>query len=145
MYERFTDRARMTLMLANREAQSLGHESIATEHVLLGLLKSGGGTAEQVLAALDVGLSNIREEVENHINAGPRMQTAALPATPAVKKVVEYSMEEARNMNHNYVGTEHLLLGLLREQDGVAAQVLLTVGLTLDDTRRKVTELLGKE
>lgn len=144
MYERFTDRARKVMQLANQEAQRFNHEYIGTEHILLGLVKEGSGVAANVLKNLDVDLRKIRLEVEKIVQSGPDMVTMGkLPQTPRAKKVIEYSMEEARNLNHNYVGTEHILLGLLREQEGVAAQVLMNLGLKLEDVREEVLNLLG--
>src|SRR6202453_2780453 len=144
MYERFTDRARKVMQLANQEAQRFNHEYIGTEHILLGLVKEGTGVAANVLKNLDIDLRKIRLEVEKIVQAGPDMVTMGkLPQTPRAKKVIEYSVEEARNLNHNYVGTEHLLLGLLREQEGVAAQVLMNLGLKLEDVREEVLNLLG--
>ena len=144
MYERFTDRARKVMQLANQEAQRFNHEYIGTEHVLLGLIKEGSGVAANVLKNLDVDLRKIRLEVEKLVQSGPDMVTMGrLPQTPRAKKVIEYSMEEARNLNHNYVGTEHILLGLLREEEGVAAQVLMNLGLKLEDVREEVLNLLG--
>jgi ATP-dependent Clp protease ATP-binding subunit ClpC len=143
-YERFTDRARKVMQLANQEAQRFNHEYIGTEHLLLGLIKEGSGVAANVLKNLDIDLRKIRHEVEKLVRSGPDLVTMGrLPQTPRAKKVIEYSMEEARNLNHNYVGTEHLLLGLLREQEGVAAQVLMNLGLRLDEVRREVLNLLG--
>ena len=144
MYERFTDRARKVMQLANQEAQRFNHEYIGTEHILLGLIKEGSGVAANVLKNLDVDLRKIRLEVEKLVQSGPEMVTMGkLPQTPRAKKVIEYSMEEARNLNHNYVGTEHILLGLLREQEGVAAQVLMNLGLKLEEVREEVLNLLG--
>lgn len=144
MYERFTDRARKVMQLANQEAQRFNHEYIGTEHVLLGLIKEGSGVAANVLKNLEVDLRKIRLEVEKLVQSGPDMVTMGkLPQTPRAKKVIEYSMEEARNLNHNYVGTEHILLGLLREQEGVAAQVLMNLGLKLEEVREEVLNLLG--
>src|SRR3982750_646591 len=144
MYERFTDRARKVMQLANQEAQRFNHEYIGTEHVLLGLIKEGSGVAANVLKNLDVDLRKIRLEVEKLVQSGPDMVTMGkLPQTPRAKKVIEYSMQEARNLNHNYVGTEHILLGLLREQEGVAAQVLMNLGLKLEEVREEVLNLLG--
>ena len=146
MYERFTDRARKVMQLANQEAQRFNHEYIGTEHILLGLVKEGSGVAANVLKNLDVDLRKIRLEVEKLVQSGPDMVTMGkLPQTPRAKKVIEYSMEEARNLNHNYVGTEHILLGLLREQEGVAAQVLMNLSLKLDDVREEVLNLLGHD
>lgn len=144
MYERFTDRARKVMQLANQEAQRFNHEYIGTEHILLGLVKEGSGVAANVLKNLDVDLRKIRLEVEKLVQSGPEMVTVGkLPQTPRAKKVIEYSMEEARHLNHSYVGTEHILLGLLREQEGVAAQVLMNLGLKLEEVREEVLNLLG--
>src|SRR3979409_875484 len=144
MYERFTDRARKVMQMANQEAQRFNHEYIGTEHILLGLVKEGSGVAANVLKNLDIDLRKIRLEVEKIVQAGPDMVTMGkLPQTPRAKKRIEYSIEEAPNLNHNYVGTEHLLLGLLREQEGVAAQVLMNLGLKLEDVREEVLNLLG--
>ena len=146
MYERFTDRARKVMQLANQEAQRFNHEYIGTEHILLGLVKEGSGVAANVLKNLDVDLRKIRLEVEKLVQSGPEMVTMGkLPQTPRAKKVIEYSMEEARHLNHNYVGTEHILLGLLREQEGVAAQVLMNLGLKLEEVREEVLNLLGHD
>ena len=144
MYERFTDRARKVMQLANQEAQRFNHEYIGTEHILLGLVKEGSGVAANVLKNLEVDLRKIRLEVEKLVQSGPEMVTMGkLPQTPRAKKVIEYSMEEARNLNHNYVGTEHILLGLLREQEGVAAQVLMNLTLKLEEVREEELNLLG--
>ncbi len=144
MFERFTDRARKVMALANQEAQRFNHEYIGTEHILLGLVKEGSGVGANVLKNLDVDLRKVRLEVEKLVKRGPDMVTMGrLPQTPRAKKVIEYAIEEARSLNHNYVGTEHLLLGLLREQDGVAAQVLMNLGLRLEDVREEVLNLLG--
>ncbi|MFH1745482.1 MAG: ATP-dependent Clp protease ATP-binding subunit [Planctomycetota bacterium] len=144
MFERFTDRARKVMALANQEAQRFNHEYIGTEHILLGLVKEGSGVGANVLKNLGVDLRKVRLEVEKLVKSGPEMVTMGkLPQTPRAKRVIEYAIEEARNLNHNYVGTEHLLLGLLREQDGVAAQVLMNLGLKLDDVREEVLNLLG--
>jgi ATP-dependent Clp protease ATP-binding subunit ClpC len=132
------------MALANQEAQRFNHEYIGTEHILLGLVKEGSGVGANVLKNLDVDLRKVRLEVEKLVHAGPEMVTMGkLPQTPRAKKVIEYAIEEARNLNHNYVGTEHLLLGLLREHDGVAAQVLMNLGLKLEEVREEVLNLLG--
>src|SRR5438034_7139285 len=146
MYERFTDRARKVMQLANQEAQRFNHEYIGTEHILLGLVKEGSGVAANVLKNLDIDLRKIRLEVEKIVQTGSGNEMVTmgkLPHTPRAKKVIEYSIEEARNLNHHSVGTEHLLLGLLREQEGVAAQVLMNLGLKLEDVREEVLNLLG--
>ncbi|MCA9245082.1 MAG: NDP-hexose 4-ketoreductase, partial [Phycisphaerales bacterium] len=144
MFERFTDRARKVMALANQEAQRFNHDYIGTEHILLGLVKEGSGVGANVLKNLGVDLRKVRLEVEKLVKSGPEMVTMGkLPQTPRAKRVIEYAIEEARNLNHNYVGTEHLLLGLLREHDGVAAQVLTNLGLRLEDVREEVLNLLG--
>jgi len=144
MFERFTDRARKVMALANQEAQRFNHEYIGTEHILLGLVKEGSGVGANVLKNLDVDLHKVRMEVEKLVKSGPDMVTMGkLPQTPRAKKVIEFAIEEARSLSHNYVGTEHLLLGLLREADGVAAQVLMNLGLKLDEVREEVLNLLG--
>ena len=144
MFERLTDRARKVMALANQEAQRFNHEYIGTEHILLGLVKEGSGVGANVLKNLDIDLRKVRLEVEKLVKSGPDMVTMGkLPQTPRAKKVIEYAIEEARNLNHNYVGTEHLLLGLLREHDGVAAQVLMNLSLKLDEVREEVLNLLG--
>ena len=148
MYERFTDRARKVMQLANQEAQRFHHEYIGTEHMLLGIIQEGAGVAANVLKNLDIDLRKVRREVEKIIMVGPGTDTITmgkLPHTPRAKKVIEYSIEEARNLNHNYVGTEHLLLGLLREEEGIAAQVLMNLGLKLEDVREEVLNLLGHD
>ncbi len=144
MFERFTDRARKVMALANQEAQRFNHEYIGTEHILLGLVKEGSGVGANVLKNLNVDLRKVRLEVEKLVKSGPDMVTMGkLPQTPRAKKVIEFAIEEARTLNHNYVGTEHLLLGLLREHEGVAAQVLMNLGLKLDEVREEVLDLLG--
>ena len=144
MFERFTDRARKVMALANQEAQRFNHEYIGTEHVLLGLVKEGSGVGATVLKNLDVDIKKLRLEVEKLVKSGPDMITMGkLPQTPRAKKVIEYAIEEARSLNHNYVGTEHILLGLLRESEGIAAQVLMNLGLKLEDVRQEVLNLLG--
>ena len=144
MFERLTDRARKVMALANQEAQRFNHEYIGTEHILLGLVKEGSGVGANVLKALEIDLRKVRLEVEKLVKSGPEMvPMGKLPQTPRAKKVLEYAIEEARHLNHNYVGTEHLLLGLLREQDGVAAQVLMNLGVKLEEGREEVLNLLG--
>jgi hypothetical protein len=143
MYERFTDRARKVMQLANQEAQRLNHECIGTGHILLGLVKEGFGVGARVLREQGIQLDAIRKRVEETTGLGGVVITPGkLPLTELAKKVIEYSIEEARNLNHNYVGTEHLLLGLLREQEGVAAQVLMNLGLKPEDAREDTVRLL---
>jgi ATP-dependent Clp protease ATP-binding subunit ClpA len=144
MYERFTDRARKVMKLANEEARRLEHEFIGTEHILLGLVKEGSGVAANALRNLDINLRKVRLEIEKIVQCGPEVVTAKnLPQTPRAKKVIDYALDEARGLNHNYVGTEHLLLGLLREEEGVAAQVLMNLGLKLQEVRHEIVNLIG--
>jgi ATP-dependent Clp protease ATP-binding subunit ClpC len=144
MFERFTDRARKVMALANQEAQRFNHDVIGTEHILLGLVKEGSGVGATVLKNLDVDVKKLRLEIEKHVKSGPDMVTMGkLPQSPRAKKVIEYAIEEARALNHNYVGTEHILLGILRESEGIAAQVLMDMGLKLEDVRQEVLNLLG--
>ena len=146
MFDRFTDRARKVMALAREEARRFNHEYIGTEHILLGLVKEGSGVAANVLQNLDVELQKVRLEVENIVQTGSDLiSVGQLPFTPRVKKALEFSMEEARALGHNYIGTEHLLLGLIREQEGVAAQVLLNLGLKLESVREEIIGLLGQE
>src|SRR4030042_7216391 len=122
MFERFTDRARKVMALANQEAQRFNHEYIGTEHILLGLVKEGSGVGATVLKNLDVDIKKLRLEVEKQVKTGPDMVTMGkLPQTPRAKKVIEYAIEEARSLNHNYVGAENLLLGPLCEHEGGGA------------------------
>ena len=144
MYERFTDRARKVMALANQEAQRLDHEYIGTEHILLGLIREGSGVGATVLKHLSLDIGKLRLEVEKLVKSGPDTVTwGKLPQTPRAKQVILYAIEEARALKHNYVGTEHVLLGLLREGEGIAAQVLTNSGLRLDDVRQEVLSLLG--
>ncbi len=144
MFERFTDRARKVMALANQEAQRFNHEYIGTEHILLGLVKEGSGVGAAVLRNIGLDLRKVRLEVEKLVKSGPDMVTMGkLPQTPRARKVLEFAMEEAKALNHNYVGTEHLLLGLLREPEGIASQVLRNLGLNLDEVREEVLNLLG--
>jgi ATP-dependent Clp protease ATP-binding subunit ClpC len=144
MLERLTERAKKVLALANQEAQRFNHEYVGTEHYLLGLVKEGTGVGANVLKNLGLDLHRVRLEVEKVVKPGPEMgQIGALPKTPRAKKVLEYALEEARNLNHNYIGTEHILLGLLREKGCVAAQVLMNMGLKLEEVRSEVLEMIG--
>lgn len=144
MFERFTDRARKVLALANQEAQRFNHEYIGTEHLLLGLVKEGSGAGATVLKNLGVDIEKLRSEVEKLVQSGPDMVIVGkLPQTPRAKRAIEYAIEEARTFNHRYIGTEHILLGLLREKEGIAAQVLTNLGLNLDEVRREVCDTLG--
>jgi ATP-dependent Clp protease ATP-binding subunit ClpC len=146
MFDRFTDRARKVMSFARQEAERFNHDYIGTEHVLLGLVKEGSGVAANVLENLEVDLEKVRLEVEKLVKPAPDVVTMGqLPFTPRAKKVLEFAIDEARALDHNYVGTEHLLLGLLREQEGLAAQVLMNLGLKLEDVRNEVMEFLGAE
>jgi ATP-dependent Clp protease ATP-binding subunit ClpA len=144
MYERFTDRARKVMQLAYQEAARFNHKKIGTEHLLLGLIKEGTGVAANVLMNLGISLARIRHEVEMIVHQeSEKAVPGKLPQTPRAKRVIENSVEEARNLEHNYVGTEHLLLSLLREQAGLAAQVFVNLGVTLQQAREEVLNLLG--
>ncbi len=144
MSQRFTDRALKVMALANREAQLFNHEYVCTEHVLLGLVKEGSGVGATVLRNLEVDPRKVRLEVEKLVKSGPDLVSMGkLPQTPACKKVLELANDEARLLGHNYVGTEHLLLGLIRGGDGVAAKVLLGLNLTLERVREALVKHLG--
>ncbi|MDB2613717.1 ATP-dependent Clp protease ATP-binding subunit [Chlamydiales bacterium] len=143
MFDKFTNRAKQVIKLAKKEAQRLNHNYLGTEHVLLGLLKLGQGVAVNVLRNLNIDFETVRAEVEKVVGFGPEIQVYGDPAlTGKVKKVFEFSNEEAANLNHNYVGTEHLLLGLLRQADGVAAQVLENLNVNLKEVRKEVLKEL---
>jgi ATP-dependent Clp protease ATP-binding subunit ClpC len=143
VFERFTDRARRAVVLAQEEARLLNHNYIGTEHILLGLIHEGEGVAAKALESLGISLQAVRREVEEIIGQGQSAPTAHIPFTPRAKKVLELSLREALQLGHNYIGTEHILLGLIREGEGVAAQVLVTVGASLDRVRQQVTQLLS--
>src|SRR5438128_2048606 len=144
MYERFTDRARKVMQLANQKAQRFNHEYIGTEHILLGVVKDGSGVAAHILKNLDIDLRKVRLEVEKIVQAGPDTVTmGTLSQTPRAKKVIEYAIAEARSLKHNYVGSEHLLLGLIREEEGVAIHVLQYLGLTYEAIRAEIINVLG--
>jgi ATP-dependent Clp protease ATP-binding subunit ClpA len=144
MYARFTDRARKVMQLANQEAMRFNHEYIGTEHMLLGLIKEGSGVAANVLKNLDIDLRKARHQIEHMMQSGPEIiPMGQMPPTPKAMKVCEYAIEEARQLGHHYVGTEHLLLGLLRDQECGAAHVLMYLGLKLTHVREEVMILLG--
>lgn len=146
MFDRFTDRAKKVMNLARQEAQRFNHEYLGTEHILLGLVQEGNGVAANVLKNMGIDLNKIRTEVEKIVKTGASMVTMGqLPFTPRAKKVLELSMEEASNLSHNYIGTEHLLLGLIKENEGIAAQVLLNLGVKLEDVREEVLDFLGAD
>ncbi|MEY4479620.1 MAG: hypothetical protein RLZZ267_298 [Bacillota bacterium] len=142
MFGRFTERAQKVLALAQEEAVRLGHGNIGTEHILLGLIREGDGIAAKALLALGLSLDKIQDEVEQLIGHGPE-QTPNIAYTPRAKKVIELSMDEARKLGHTYVGTEHILLGLIREGEGVAARVLNNLEISLNKARQQVLQLLG--
>ena len=143
MFERFTDRARRVVVLAQEEARNLSHNYIGTEHILLGLIHEGEGVAAQALEAMGISLESVREQVEEIIGQGTEAPSGHIPFTPRAKKVLEYSLREALQLGHNYIGTEHILLGLIREGDGVAAQVLTNLGADLPSVCQQVIQLLN--
>jgi ATP-dependent Clp protease ATP-binding subunit ClpC len=145
MFERFTDRARRVVVLAQEEARILNHNYIGTEHILLGLLREGEGVAAQALKALDISLETVRQQVEEIIGQGQQAPSGHIPFTPRAKKVLELSLREALQLGHNYIGTEHILLGLIHEGQGVAAQVLVRLGADLDRVRQQVVELVNAQ
>ena len=142
MFERFTDRARRVVILAQEEARLLNHNYIGTEHILLGLIHEHEGVAAKALESLDISLESVRAQVEEIIGRGGITPSGHIPFTPRAKKVLELSLRESLQLGHNYIGTEHILLGLLREGEGVAAQVLLKLGADLDRVREQVVQLL---
>ena len=149
MFERFTDRARRVVVLAQEEARMLNHNYIGTEHILLGLIHEGEGVAAKALESLGISLEGVRSQVEEIIGQGQQAPSGHIPFTPRAKKVLELSLREALQLGHNYIGTEHILLGLIREGEGVAAQVLVKLGADLNRVRQQVIQLLsgyqGKE
>src|SRR3989338_7748588 len=143
MFNKFTERARKVILLAKEEAKRFNHDYIGTEHILLGLVREGEGVAAAVLENLGLSSEKIRMEVEKLVQTGPSTVISGdIPFTPKAKKVMELAMDEAVSLGHNYVGTEHLLLGLLREGEGVASQVLINLGLDLNKVRNEVMRLL---
>src|SRR5262245_56620793 len=146
MFDRFTDRARKVMNLAKQEAQRLNHEYIGTEHILLGLVQEGSGVAANVLRNMNIDVKKIRTEIEKIGKGNPTLVTQGnLPFTPLAKKVLELALEEASQLGHNYIGTEHLLIGLIKENEGIAARVLLNLGVKLEDVREEVLEFLGAD
>jgi ATP-dependent Clp protease ATP-binding subunit ClpA len=142
MFERFTDRARRVMVLAQEEARMLNQDYIGTEHILLGLIHEGEGVAAKALESLGISLDAVRQQVEEIIGQGQQAPSGHIPFTPRAKKVLELTQREARALGHDYVGTEHILLGLVREGDGVAAQVLVNMGADLNRVRQQVVQLL---
>ena len=143
MFERFTDRARRVVVLAQEEARLLNHNYIGTEHILLGLIHEGEGVAAKALESLSISLEAVRSQVEDIIGQGGSSPSGHIPFTPRAKKVLELSLREALQLGHNYIGTEHILLGLIREGEGVAAQVLVKLGADLSRVRQQVIQLLS--
>ncbi|MCW2525937.1 MAG: ATP-dependent Clp protease ATP-binding protein, partial [Pseudonocardiales bacterium] len=143
MFERFTDRARRVVVLAQEEARMLNHNYIGTEHILLGLIHEGEGVAAKALESLGISLEAVRQQVEEIIGQGQQAPSGHIPFTPRAKKVLELSLREALQLGHNYIGTEHILLGLIREGEGVAAQVLVKLGADLNKVRQQVIQLLN--
>ena len=144
MFERFTDRARRVVVLAQEEARMLNHNYIGTEHILLGLIHEGEGVAAKALESLGISLEAVRQQVEEIIGQGQQAPSGHIPFTPRAKKVLELSLREALQLGHNYIGTEHILLGLIREGEGVAAQVLVKLGADLNRVRQQVIQLLDE-
>ena len=142
MFERFTDRARRVVVFAQEEARMLNHNYIGTEHILLGLIHEGEGVAAKALESLGISLDAVRQQVEEIIGRGQQAPSGHIPFTPRAKKVLELSLREALQLGHTYIGTEHILLGLIHEGDGVAAQVLVKLGADLNRTRQQVIWLL---
>ena len=140
MFERFTDRARRVVVLAQEEARMLNHNYIGTEHILLGLIHEGEGVAAEALESLGISLDAVRQQVEEIIGQGQEAPSGHIPFTPRAKKVLELSLRESLQLGHNYIGTEHILLGLIREGDGVAAQVLVRLGADLNRVRQQVIQ-----
>ena len=143
-FDKFTERARRVLTLAQEEAQRFNHNYIGTEHLLLGLVREGDGVAAKVLANLGVELSKVRSAVEFIIGRGERAVLGEIGLTPRAKKVIELAVDEARRLNHHYIGTEHLLLGLVREGEGIAAGVLESLGVNLERVRAETTRILSQ-
>ena len=144
MFERFTDRARRVVVLAQEEARMLNHNYIGTEHILLGLIHEGEGVASKALEQLGVSLDAVREQVQEIIGQGQQAPTGHIPFTPRAKKVLELSLREALQLGHNYIGTEHILLGLIHEGEGVASKALESLGISLEAVREQVQEIIGQ-
>src|SRR5215831_17033184 len=143
-FDKFTERARKVFSLVQEEAQRFNHNYIGTEHLLLGLVREGEGVAAKVLSALVVELNAVRQAVEEIIGRGDRIVLGEIGLTPRAKKVVELSVDEARRLNHHYIGTEHLLLGLVREGEGIAAGVLERLGVNLEKARIRTIQALSQ-
>ncbi len=143
MFERFTDRARRVVVLAQEEARELNHNYIGTEHILLGLIHEGQGVAARALESLGISLEAVRQQVEETVGRGQDQPSGHIPFTPRAKKVLELSLRESQQLGHHYIGTEHLLLGLIREGEGAAAKVLARLGADLNRAREQVLQVLA--
>ena len=143
MFERFTERARQVVVLAQEEARTLKHNYIGTEHILLGLLREEEGLAARVLESLDVTVERVRAQVVRIVGSGEEVTSGQIPFTPRAKKVLELALREALSLGHNYIGTEHILLGLVRENEGVAARILLDFDADSEEIRNEVIRMLS--
>jgi ATP-dependent Clp protease ATP-binding subunit ClpC len=142
MFERFTDRARRVVVLSQEEARILNHDYIGTEHLLLGLIREGHGVAAKAMVSLGISPDSVRQQVEETVGRGQQAPAGHIPFTPQAKNVLRLALSESMALDHHYIGTEHILLGLMREGDGVAAQVLAQLGADLDQVRQQVRQLL---
>jgi ATP-dependent Clp protease ATP-binding subunit ClpC len=144
MFERFTDRARRIVVQAQEEARMLGHDYVGTEHVLLGLVHDGGGVAAKALESLGIGPESVRQRVAEAVGPGELAPSGRIPFTPRAKEVLKLALDESKALGHRYIGTEHILLGLIREGDGVAARVLAGLGADLPGAREQVIRILDQ-
>ena len=143
MFERFTDRARRVVVLAQEEARRLNHNYIGTEHILLGLIQEGEGHAAKAIEELNINIDSVRSEVVEIIGEGQQSPSGHIPFTPRAKKVLELSLREALQLGHNYIGTEHILLGLIQEGEGHAAKAIEELNINIDSVRSEVVEIIG--
>lgn len=143
MFEQFTERARQVVVLAQDEARALKHSYIGTEHILLGLLREEEGLGARVLTSLDITVEEVRQQVARNVGLGDEAPSGQIPLTPRAKKVLELALREALSLGHNYIGTEHILLGLVREYEGVAARILLDSGVDAEKTRSEIIRILS--
>jgi len=144
MFERFTDRARRVIVLAQEEARMLGHDYVGPEHVLLGLVHEGEGVASRVLESLGIGSEAVRQRVEETIGHGERAPSGRIPFTPQTKELLKLSLSESKELGHHYIGTEHILLALIRQGDSAAAQVLAALGADLNGVREEIVRVLDE-
>jgi ATP-dependent Clp protease ATP-binding subunit ClpC len=142
MFERFTDRARRVVVMAQEEARALSHDYVGTEHLLLGLIREGHGVGAKALESLGISPDSVRQQVEEIVGRGQQAPSGHIPFTPRAKNVLRLALSESTALDHHYIGTEHILLGLMREGDGVAGQVLVQLGANLDWVRQQVSQLL---